>query len=142
MTQKADNGMMDRILGKQTPAPNSTVSPAVANMAFDISIHEILEFSGNPRIYENPMFQSIKESIREPGVLRRLVVTRPPRSWQLRPLSRWNFTASTPQRTQQRNQRNNLKAQFVNSDPWTDDLDLMIGHFVENDLRGNLNWHE
>ena len=78
MTQKADNGMMDRILGKQTPAPNSTVSPAVANMAFDISIHEILEFSGNPRIYENPMFQSIKESIREPGVLRRLVVTRRP----------------------------------------------------------------
>ncbi len=29
MTHKADNSMMDRILGKQTPVPNSTVSPTV-----------------------------------------------------------------------------------------------------------------
>ena len=34
MTRKTDNSMVDRILGKQTPAPNTAVSSAVETLTF------------------------------------------------------------------------------------------------------------
>ena len=34
MTKKTDKSMVDRILGKQTPTPNTAVSPAVETLTF------------------------------------------------------------------------------------------------------------
>ena len=49
-------------------------------MMFPIAIDQIDEYEGNPRFYENPEFEAIKESIRERGVIQRIVVTKRPGS--------------------------------------------------------------
>ena len=39
---------MDRILGNQTPAPDTTVSPAVETMTLNLNIADIQEYDRNP----------------------------------------------------------------------------------------------
>ena len=45
-----------------------------------IDISMIEPYYANPRIYENPKYTIIKESIRNRGILQRIVVTKPPNS--------------------------------------------------------------
>ena len=76
-TQK--NELTARIMGQKTLTA-ATAPPVAETMMFPIAIDQIDEYDGNPRFYENPEFEAIKESIRERGVIQRIVVTKRPGS--------------------------------------------------------------
>ena len=131
-----------RLAGTHTP-PAAFDSPSAAESSIvPIDISLIEPYQHNPRLYVNPKFDTIKESIRERGVLQHLIVTKRPGSDK--------FTLCQGGNTRLRCLQELYKE---TSDPrfgtancilrqWRDETDLMVGHVVENELRGNLNWHE
>ena len=76
-----NNDLTARIIGEPShTAISSQPAPVAEAMMFPIAVDQIDEFEGNPRFYENPEFDAIKESIRECGVIQRIVVTKRPGS--------------------------------------------------------------
>ena len=142
MTKNTDNSMMDRILGNQTPAPDATVSPAVETMTLNLNIADIQEYDRNPRIYTNPQYETIRESIRERGVLQRLVVTRRPEGRNYILCQGGNTRLRCLHELYKETKDPKFATTICEFRQWTNEIDLLIGHYTENELRGNLNWHE
>ena len=111
-------------------------------MLFPIAIDQIDEYEGNPRLYENPEFKAIKESIQERGVIPA------PRRYE-RPGSD-RFVLAQGGNTRLRCLRElhadtgdrKFATTLCEYRVWTSEEDLLIGHCIENELRGNLTWNE
>ena len=142
MTKKTDKSMVDRILGNQTPAPDTTVSSAVETMTLNLNIADIQEYDRNPRIYTNPQYETIRESIRERGVLQRLVVTRRPEGKNYILCQGGNTRLRCLNELYKETKDPKFATTICEYRQWTNEIDLLIGHYAENELRGNLNWHE
>ena len=136
-----DNDLTDRIVGQKNPTA-STVPPVAETMMFPIAIDQIDEYEGNPRFYENPEFQAIKESIRECGVIQRIVVTKRPGSDRFVLAQGGNTRLRCLRELYTETGDKKLATTLCEYRVWTNEANLLVGHAIENELRGNLTWHE
>ena len=107
-----------------------------------IEIHMIKPYHANPRIYENPKYEAIKESIRNRGVLQRIVVTKPPNSEKFMLCQGGNTRLRALRELYEETRDPSFKTVYCEFREWQGEANLMLGHVVENELRGDLNWHE
>ena len=136
-----NNDLTDRIIGQKNPTVS--VAPQVAEtMMFPIAIDQIDEYERNPRFYENPEFEAIKESIRECGVIQRLVVTKRPGSDRFVLAQGGNTRLRCLHELHAETGDQKSATTLCEFRVWTTESDLLIGHCIENELRGNLTWHE
>lgn len=134
--------LSSRIAGEHTP-PAAIESPSAAETSIvPIDISLIEPYQHNPRLYDNPKFDTIKESIRERGVLQRLIVTKRPDTEKFTLCQGGNTRLKCLQELHQETSDPKFGTAYCELRPWRDETDLMVGHVVENELRGNLNWHE
>ena len=136
-----NNDLTARIMGQKTPAA-STVTQVAETMMFPIAIDQIDEYERNPRFYENPEFEAIKESIRERGVIQRLVVTKRPGSDRFVLAQGGNTRLRCLHELHAETGDQKSATTLCEFRVWTTESDLLIGHCIENELRGNLTWHE
>ena len=136
-----NNDLTARIMGQNTPAA-STVTQVAETMMFPIAIDQIDEYEGNPRFYENPEFEAIKESIRERGVIQRIVVTKRPSSDRFVLAQGGNTRLRCLRELYAETSDRKFATTLCEYRIWTTEADLLIGHCIENELRGNLTWHE
>ena len=135
------NELTARIMGQKTLTA-STAPPAVETMMFPIAIDQIDEYESNPRFYENPEFEAIKESIRERGVIQRIVVTKRPGSDRFVLAQGGNTRLRCLRELHEETSNRKFATTLCEYRVWTTEADLLIGHCIENELRGNLTWHE
>lgn len=116
--------------------------PIEDNKALDLPLDEIETYSDNPRLYENPRFTEIKESIRQIGVQHRIIVTRRPeqKAFVIRQGGNTRLQCLR-ELYKETGEARFSKAPCIYRN-WTEEIDLLLGHMVENDQRGSLNWHE
>ena len=138
-----NNDLTARILGESSPTNNSRQAvPVAETMMFPIAIDQIDEYEANPRFYENPEFKAIKESIRERGVIQRLVVTKRPGSDRFVLAQGGNTRLRCLRELHADTGDRKFAVTLCEYRVWTSEEDLLIGHCIENELRGNLTWHE
>ena len=136
-----DNDLTDRIIGQKSPTA-STVPPVAETMMFPIAIDQIDEYEGNPRLYENPEFDAIKDSIRERGVIQRIVVTKRPHSDRFVLAQGGNTRLRCLRELYADTGDKKFATTLCEYRVWTNEANLLVGHAIENELRGNLTWHE
>ena len=110
--------------------------------ALHIPLDEIEAYSDNPRMYTNPKFDEIKESIRSIGVQHRIIVTKRPGHDKYVICQGGNTRLKCLQELFEETGDTRFSRAPCIYKAWTDEVDLLVGHMVENSLRGNLNWHE
>ena len=136
-----NNELTGRILGQKNSP--ETAAPSVAEtMMFPIAIDQIDEYESNPRFYENPEFEAIKESIRERGVIQRIVVTKRPGSDRFVLAQGGNTRLRCLHELHTETGDQKFATTLCEYRVWTTESDVLIGHVIENELRGNLTWHE
>ena len=119
------------------PGPLSPSDP-IGSMPMRLSIDEIDTYDHNPRRSRNPHYDEIKESIRAQGMRQPLVVTRRPggERYMLR------FGGNTRLMILRELFAETGDSQFQIVDcifvPWTDEADVLVGHLIENETRGEL----
>ena len=136
-----NNDLTGRIIG-QTNSPESAAPSVAETMMFPIAIDQIDEYDGNPRLYENPEFEAIKESVRERGVIQRIVVTKRPGSARFILAQGGNTRLRCLHELHAETGDQKFATTLCEFRVWTTESDLLIGHAIENELRGNLTWHE
>ncbi len=136
-----NNDLTSRILGQKTQVA-STAPQVAETMMFPIAIDQIDEYESNPRFYENPEFQAIKESIRERGVIQRIVVTKRPGSDRFVLAQGGNTRLRCLRELYEETGDKKFATTLCEFRVWTNEANLLIGHAIENELRGNLTWHE
>ena len=138
-----NNDLTARIIGEPSHAAISNQPvPVAETMMFPIAINQIDEYEANPRFYENPEFKAIKESIRERGVIQRLVVTKRPGSDRFVLAQGGNTRLRCLRELHADTGDREFATTLCEYRVWTSEEDLLIGHCIENELRGNLTWHE
>ena len=139
-----NNELTARILGESSPTNNSRQAvPIAETMMFPIAIDQIDEYEGNPRLYENPEYEAIKKSIRElGGVIQRIVVSKRPGSDRFVLAQGGNTRLRCLRELYAETGDRKFATTLCEYRVWTSESDLLIGHCIENELRGSLNWHE
>lgn len=134
--------LTSRLAGAHTP-PAAIESPSAAESSIvPIDISLIEPYQHNPRLYDNPKYDTIKESIQERGVLQRLIVTKRPGSEKFTLCQGGNTRLKCLQELYRETSDPKFGTAYCELRSWRDETELMVGHVVENELRGNLNWHE
>ena len=136
------HNLTTRIVGADTPQAAFESPSAAESSIVPIDISLIEPYQHNPRLYVNPKFDTIKESIRERGVLQRLIVTKRPGSEKFTLCQGGNTRLRCLLELYQETSDPKFGTAYCELRPWSDETELMVGHVVENELRGNLNWHE
>ena len=129
-------------LADQPSARRNVKSEFVDGSILPIDISMIEPYYANPRIYENPKYTIIKESIRNRGILQRIVVTKPPNSEKFMLCQGGNTRLRALRELYEETHEPRFKTAYCEFREWQGEANLMVGHVVENELRGNLNWHE
>ena len=141
MKQKPRKSLVER-LADQPLARRNVKQEFIDGSILPIDISMIEPYYANPRIYENPKFEIIKESIRNRGILQRIVVTKPPNSEKFMLCQGGNTRLRALRELYEETHETRFKTAFCEFREWQGEANLMVGHVVENELRGNLNWHE
>ncbi len=129
-------------LADQPSARRNVKSEFIDGSILPIDISMIEPYHANPRIYENPKYEIIKESIRIDGIRQRIVVTKPPKSAKFMLCQGGNTRLRALRELYEETHEPRFKTAYCEFREWQGEADLMLGHVVENELRGNLNWHE
>ena len=129
-------------LADQPSARRNVKSEFIDGSILPIDISMIEPYYANPRIYENPKYEIIKESIRIDGIRQRIVVTKPPHSEKFMLCQGGNTRLRALRELYEETHEPRFKTAYCEFREWRGEADLMLGHVVENELRGNLNWHE
>ena len=138
-----NNDLTARIIGEPSHAAiSSQPAPVAEAMMFPIAVDQIDEYEGNPRFYENPEFDAIKESIRECGVIQRIVVTKRPGSDRFVLAQGGNTRLRCLRELHAETGDRQFSTTLCEYRVWRSEEDLLIGHCIENELRGNLTWNE
>ena len=138
-----NNDLTARIIGETSHAAiSSQPAPVAEAMMFPIAVDQIDEYEGNPRFYENPEFDAIKESIRECGVIQRIVVTKRPGSDRFVLAQGGNTRLRCLRELHAETGDRQFSTTLCEYRVWRSEEDLLIGHCIENELRGNLTWNE
>ena len=141
MKQKPRKSLDERRT-EQPSVRRNVKSEFVDGSILPIDISLIEPYYANPRIYENPKYEIIKESIRNRGILQRIVVTKPPNSKKFMLCQGGNTRLRTLRELYEETREPRFKTAYCEFREWQGEANLMLGHVVENELRGNLNWHE
>ena len=142
MTKQPKTSVRDRLLNTGATDTTSKPLPELASQTLIISISDIAEYERNPRVYPNPEHESIKESIRSRGLLQQLVVTQKPGTEKYVLLQGGNTRLKCLRELHEETGDLKFAQVLCEFRPWTTEDDLLIGHYIENEQRGNLNWYE
>ncbi|MGD8957354.1 MAG: ParB N-terminal domain-containing protein, partial [Chromatiaceae bacterium] len=118
-------------------APTQSVHP-VADQLMELEVDMIRPYDHNPRHGDNPEYQRIKASVRAEGLDQPLVVTRRPGE------STYMLQAggNTRLRVLQELYAETGDERFARASclyrPWTREMDVLLAHLRENDLRSDL----
>lgn len=121
------------------PGPLPPSDP-VGDTAMRLAIDRIDVYDHNPRRSRNSHYDEIKESIRAQGMKQPLVVTRRPGAdrYMLRFGGNTRLSILRELFAETREQR------FGTADcvfrPWTTETDVLVGHLIENETRGELSF--
>ena len=129
-------------LADQPSARRNVKSEFIDGSILPIDISMIEPYYANPRIYKNPKYEIIKESIRIDGIRQRIVVTKPLHSEKFMLCQGGNTRLRALRELYEETHEPRFKTAYCEFREWRGEADLMLGHVVENELRGNLNWHE
>ena len=141
MKQKQRKTLVER-LADQPSVRRNFPSEFIDGSILPIDISMIEPYYANPRIYENPKYEIIKESIRNRGILQRIVVTKAPKSEKFMLCQGGNTRLRALRELYEETHEPRFKTAYCEFREWQGEANLMVGHVVENELRGNLNWHE
>ena len=117
-------------------------APIEDGKTLSLPLVDIEAYSGNPRLYVNPKYAEIKESIRRIGVQHRIIVTRRPNQEKYVIRQGGNTRLQCLRELYEETGDARFASAPCIYKHWTEEIDLLLGHMVENDHRGNLNWHE
>lgn len=155
-TPMSEPSLISSFIKKITPAEVrarmalEVPSPPAANIVGNqderyherINLDELVEYEQNIRTEVNPRYAELKESIRVQGITNQLSVTKHPITGKFIPFAGGNTRIRI------------LKELFAETDdikfknldvvvmPFTDHLSLLINHFAENELRGDVSFWE
>lgn len=114
--------------------PSDPVIPTRIHATLD----QIVAYKDNPRHTKNPMYDEIKESIRNRGLDHAPNVTRqnPADPYMIKDGGNTRLQILRELWEETGNEKfYHLDLMFH---PWTNDLDVLIGHMIENEMRGNM----
>lgn len=123
-------------LGEASPADLILPDPVIKTRV-PVTLDILIAYNRNPRRTRNPLYDEIKESIRNKGLDHPPIVTR-----------------KTPADPYMIKKGGNTRLQILNElwketgdekffkfdcdfEPWTSDLDNLVSHMVENEMKGN-----
>lgn len=114
------------------PSDPITVTPMV------VEISRIDGYENNPRRTKNAAYEDIKESIRSQGLKQPLIITRRPgaANYMLKHGGNTRLTVLKELFAETGDERfGKANCQF---EPWSGEADVLVGHLVENETRGDL----
>lgn len=107
-----------------------------------INLDELVEYEQNIRTEVNPRYAEIKESIRVQGITNQLSVTKHPITGKFIPFAGGNTRIRILKELFTETGDIKYKNLDVVVMPFTDHLSLLINHFAENELRGDVSFWE
>jgi len=141
--KKKVTDLNDRLRGGQQRSASSTSSNTdplrPTHMA--VTLDDLVPYDKNPRRKRNPLYDDIKSSIRERGLDDPPDITRRPDAGEDAPymMRRGGNTrlAILRELYEETGDRRffSIKCMFH---PWVDEIDALVGHLIENDLRGGM----
>lgn len=141
MSDKNKNGNISSLLNR--PHFNSSPSEALAPdpvipTRIVATLDDVVAYVDNPRQTQNPMFDEIKESIRNRGLDHAPNVTRknPADPYMIKDGGNTRLQILRELWEETGDEKfYRLELMFH---PWTNDLDVLVGHMIENEMRGNM----
>jgi ParB family protein of integrating conjugative element (PFGI_1 class) len=136
----ADNSIGSLLARPHIPESTSSALPPdpVVPMRIQTTIDNVVAYTDNPRQTKNPLFDEIKESIRNRGLDHAPNVTRksPSDPYMIKDGGNTRLQALRELWEETGDQKfYHLDLMFH---PWKNQLDMLIGHAVENEMRGNM----
>lgn len=110
----------------------------LAPTAMVVPVSQIEFYERNPRRAPNHQYESLKESIRLRGVQQPLVITRRPGAPHYIPKHGGNTRLAILKELFAETQDPAFANASCEFHPWTTEADVLIGHLLENELRGDL----
>ncbi len=107
-----------------------------------INLDELVEYEQNIRTEVNPRYAEIKESIRVQGITNQLSVTKHPITGKFIPFAGGNTRIRILKELFAETGDIKYKNLDVVVMPFTDHISLLINHFAENELRGDVSFWE
>ena len=144
MNGKSDNTIRDRLSasGSFNASVESKNHTNLTPTTIIVPVSGIEEYERNPRVYKNPAHDLIKESIRARGLLQQIVITKKPDSSNYVLLQGGTTRLRCMRELYEETGDPKFSQVLCEIRPWSGEDDLLIGHFIENELRGDLNWYE
>lgn len=121
------------------PGPLAPSDPLTAQ-GMKLSVDRIDFYDRNPRHMRNAHYEEIKESIRSQGMQQPLVVTRRPGSERF--MLRFGGNTRLSILRELFAETGDQRFQIVSClfEPWTNETDVLVGHLIENETRGELSF--
>lgn len=122
----------------QTVQSSAIPSDPVIPTRIRATLDQVIAYKDNPRQTKNPMYDEIKKSIRNRGLDHAPNVTRksPADPYMIKDGGNTRLQILREIWEETGDERfYNLDLMFH---PWTNDLDVLIGHMIENEMRGNM----
>jgi ParB family protein of integrating conjugative element (PFGI_1 class) len=110
------------------------------NSRIDLHVMDIAFYDENPRTNINPLYAEIKESIRESGIRTPLVVTRKPGTKQYFLAAGGNTRLLSIRELWEETQDPRFYTTTCTFVAWKSDSDVLAGHLIENEVRGNMSF--
>ena len=155
-TPMSESSLIGSFIKKITPAEVrarmalEVPSPPAANIIGNqderysarINLDELVEYEQNIRTGVNPRYAELKESIRVQGITNQLSVTKHPITGKFIPFAGGNTRIRILKELFAETGDIKYKNLDVVVMPFTDHLSLLINHFAENELRGDVSFWE
>lgn len=155
-TPMSESSLIGSFIKKITPAEVrarmalDVPSPPAANIVGNqderyharINLDELVEYEKNIRKEVNPRYAEIKESIRVQGITNQLSVTKHPITGKFIPFAGGNTRIRILKELFEETGDIKYKNLDVVVMPFTDHLSLLVNHFAENELRGDVSFWE
>ena len=142
-SKKKVTDLNDRLRGNQqrSAGSESSTSDPLRPTHMAVTLDDLMPYDKNPRRKRNPLYDDIKSSIRERGLDDPPDITRRPDAGDDAPymMRRGGNTrlAILHELYEETGDRRffSIKCMFH---PWVDEIDALVGHLIENDLRGGM----
>ena len=115
--------------------PTSAATPI--NRYAELPVSEITCYTNNPRVTRNPEYERIKNSLEKNGIESPLVVTQKPGDKNYTLQAGGNTRLSIAQALHDAGDDAFAKVPCIVKQ-WTSEIDVLVSHLRENDMRGNL----
>lgn len=115
----------------------SRSSPKTASRYAELPIDQISCYANNPRVARNPEYARLKNSLEKNGIEAPLVVTRMPGSKHYTLQAGGNTRLNIAQALHEDGAEEFATVPCIVKE-WTSEMNLLVSHLRENDMRGNL----